>query len=141
MFNSNDILARLQNGEDARAIADEMAAALNDAVHTHENQCTEEELHDCLVDAADALTEYVNAKYPELADIGVEEITADDLANFFETIAPMIPMLKQMVDLEKSLSRLTDIPVRGQRAEMIKGRPMQLDDDAVLDNFLKQFRK
>lgn len=38
MFNEKDILARLQNGEDAQKIADEMAAILNAANKTYTDQ-------------------------------------------------------------------------------------------------------
>ena len=42
MFNEKDILARLQNGEDAQKIADEMAAALNAANKAYADQKAEE---------------------------------------------------------------------------------------------------
>ena len=38
MFDEKTILARLQNGEDAKTIADEMAAALNAANKTYVDQ-------------------------------------------------------------------------------------------------------
>ena len=38
MFDVNEILARLQNGEDAQKIADEMAATLNLANKTYEDR-------------------------------------------------------------------------------------------------------
>ena len=43
MFDVNEILARLQNGEDAQKIADEMAATLNLANKTYEDQKAKEE--------------------------------------------------------------------------------------------------
>ena len=38
MFDEKTILARLQNGEDASTIANEMTAAINSAMKTYENQ-------------------------------------------------------------------------------------------------------
>lgn len=43
MFDEKTILARLQNGEDAQKIADEMAAALNQANKTYADQKAAEE--------------------------------------------------------------------------------------------------
>ena len=43
MFDEKTILARLQNGEDAQKIADEMAATLNLANKTYEDQKAKEE--------------------------------------------------------------------------------------------------
>lgn len=43
MFDVNEILVRLQNGEDAQKIADEMAATLNLANKTYEDQKAKEE--------------------------------------------------------------------------------------------------
>lgn len=43
MFDEKTILARLQNGEDAQKIADEMAAALNQANRAYANQKAAEE--------------------------------------------------------------------------------------------------
>lgn len=43
MFNEKDILARLQNGEDAQKIADEMAAMINKANKMYADQKAKEE--------------------------------------------------------------------------------------------------
>ena len=43
MFDEKTILARLQNGEDAQTIADEMAATINAANKTYDDQKAAEE--------------------------------------------------------------------------------------------------
>ena len=92
MFNSNDILARLQNGESPEVIASEMAGCLNHAIDMHNAAELE--------DAADDISTYLTAKYPKECDaLGFEldgEVLGEILDALFVTILPTIDMLNDL---------------------------------------------
>ena len=98
MFNQNDILARLQNGEDASVIAEEMAAALNGAIDAHNYEMCQNEVDASLEVAAEALTDYIANKYPALLD--VMELSPEMLKEIVDTIAevtmPLMPLLSAL---------------------------------------------
>ena len=75
----NDIVARLKNGEDAQAIADEMAKSLNDAVKQVEKESKQSDRKTQLAqEIADRVNEY--AKLQGLVDA---TLTAEDVEHIF----------------------------------------------------------
>lgn len=95
MFNANDILARLQNGEHPEAIANEMADCLNHAIDMH-NAAELESVLDC---AADDITTYLRAKYPKECAALDDELDGEvlgELLDILMTILPMIDILSMM---------------------------------------------
>lgn len=129
MFNSNDILARLQNGENPEAIACEMTDALNNACEQFFHKDTN------LETAANALNTYIRENHPDLVSVGADSITADHLKAMFDSIAPIVPALKSLADLESMLGDEAR-PSRGHRANVYP-----VDEDAVIGDFLKRFAK
>ena len=98
MFNSNDILARLQNGENPESIANEMANCLNHAIDMH-NAAELEETLDC---AADDITTYLRAKYPKECAALDLDIDGEDLGEILDalmTVLPVIDMLGNLNDM------------------------------------------
>ena len=107
MFDSNDILFRLQNGETPESIASEMATVLNDAVSKHE----------AAKQAARAASQERETKLDELAtritNDMIQYITLSDpfIGNLFEEEA------LDVMDVRKSLDRL--IPVLSNAARLV----------------------
>ena len=72
MFDSNDILVRLQNGESPQKLADELAEALNSALNQYDE--IQEQKRAEVQKVADAqntvntLLDFVEAYYPDLYD-------------------------------------------------------------------------
>ncbi len=98
MFNANDILARLQNGEHPEAIANEMADCLNHAI----DQFHEEGLNDALDCAADDITTYLRAKFPKECEALDLDIDGEDLGEILDalmTVLPVIDMLGNLNDM------------------------------------------
>ena len=105
MFNSNDILARLQNGENPEAIANEMADSLNHAI----DQFHEEDLNDALDCAADDITTYLRAKYPKecaMMDLDLDGEDLGELLDVLMSILPMIDMIAKIGDVVPTLPRV-----------------------------------
>ena len=88
MFKVEDILARLQNGEDANDIADEMVKALNTA--NEQFQKEEEEK----AKAASKISEYIEL-IRSCVSLGKKDPTLKDNE-------PLVNMIKQSVDYLKS---------------------------------------
>ena len=89
MFNSNDILARLQNGENPEAIANEMADSLNHAI----GQFHEEGLNDMLDCAADDILTYLRAKYPKECEALDLDIDGEDLGEILDVLMTVLPAI------------------------------------------------
>ena len=96
MFNSNDILARLQNGENPEAIANEMADCLNHAIDMH-NAAELEEILDC---AADDITTYLRAKYPKECAALDHELDGEVLGEILDALMTILPMIDMVSDLQ-----------------------------------------
>lgn len=110
MFNEKDILARLQNGEDAQAIADEFAKVINAAnkVYTDQKAAEEaakaqakqnaiqkkEDLQEILELFADWMVAYYGID-PKT----VEEVTADQVIELIDSLIEYVQALK---DFEKN---------------------------------------
>ena len=96
MFNSNDILARLQNGEHPEAIANEMADCLNHAIDMH-NAAELESTLDC---AADDITTYLRAKYPKECEALDDEFDGEALGEILDAFMAVLPMIDMLSDLQ-----------------------------------------
>lgn len=143
MFTKEDILARLQNGESADAIANEMATALNEA--TAEKNALDAEK----VAKAAEETRVLNAKrvaVDEMLDALCDYLVAAGEGEFVKDIAEIdtdkvIEMLDGSIEMAKSLEKLKDLqfPIAKPKAK-VTVVPADLDSaDAVIGNFLKNF--
>ena len=104
MFDEKTILARLQNGEDAQKIADEMAAAINKANKMYQDQKNKEEERkkqlalqkkDDLQDILDQLAVWFNTYY-DVDESAWDEINADAVLELIDSVQEYI---KAMNDL------------------------------------------
>ena len=113
MFDTNELLARLQNGESADAIAQEMASALNDAIAEHQKE--EAAKNNQAADARDLalnVIAYIGEYHPSLydamfedqskeaMDANVEDVT-DTIVKTLAEIETAIPVLTKMAGLRK----------------------------------------
>ena len=96
MFNANDILARLQNGEHPEAIANEMADCLNHAIDMH-NAAELESTLDC---AADDITTYLRAKFPKECAALDDEFDGEVLGEILDALMTILPMIDMISDLQ-----------------------------------------
>ena len=96
MFNANDILARLQNGEHPEAIANEMADCLNHAIDMH-NAAELESILDC---AADDITTYLRAKFPKECAALDDELDGEVLGEILDAIMTILPVIDMLNDLQ-----------------------------------------
>ena len=96
MFNANDILTRLQNGENPETIANEMADCLNHAIDMHQATKLEKTL-DC---AADDISTYLRAKFPKECIALDFEFDGEDLGKILDTIMTILPVIDMLNDLQ-----------------------------------------
>ena len=122
----NDIVARLKNGEDAQAIADEMAKSLNDAVKQVEKETKQTDRKTQLAqEIADRVNEY--AKLQGLEDT---TLTAEDVENIFGEVYDLITSINGIID---------DLFPEKKRSTSRKAKAIQKSDDDVIADFLNTF--
>lgn len=118
----NDILARLRNGEDAEAIAQELINNLNNAIATKDKEDAEakriaeekakadkerqalEDKKNNLADAmARAMVEYYKLTLPEVPDGIIKELNGPAMRKQLDAT---IVLLKSCIDLSKQLDKI-----------------------------------
>ena len=119
----NDIIARLKNGEDAQAIADEMAKSLNDAVKQVEKETKQADQKTALAqEIADRINEYAALNgYKDSA------LTASDVENIFAEVYGLMTGVNDLLD------------VLFPKSEPVKVKKVKRTDDDVIAEFLNTF--
>lgn len=119
----NDIIARLKNGEDAQAIADEMAKSLNDAVKQVEKESKQADRKTALAqEIADRINEYAALNgYKDSA------LTASDVENIFAEVYGLMTGVNDLLD------------VLFPKSEPVKVKKVKRTDDDVIADFLNTF--
>ena len=119
----NDIIARLKNGEDAQAIADEMAKSLNDAVKQVEKESKQAGRKAALAqEIADRINEYAALNgYKDSA------LTASDVENIFTEVYGLMDGVNDLLD------------VLFPKSEKVKVKKIKRTDDDVIAEFLNTF--
>lgn len=119
----NDIVARLKNGEDAQAIADEMAKSLNDAVKQVEKETKQADRKTALAqEIADRINEYAALNgYKDSA------LTASDVENIFAEVYGLMTGVNDLLD------------VLFPKSEPVKVKKVKKTDDDVIADFLNTF--
>lgn len=119
----NDIIARLKNGEDAQAIADEMAKSLNDAVKQVEKETKQADRKTALAqEIADRINEYAALNgYKDSA------LTASDVENIFAEVYGLMTGINDLLD------------VLFPKSEPVKVKKVKRTDDDVIADFLNTF--
>ena len=122
-MNMNDIIARLKNGEDAQAIADEMAKSLNDAVKQVEKESKQAGRKAALAqEIADRINEYAALNgYKDSA------LTASDVENIFAEVYGLMTGVNDLLD--------AFFP----KSEKVKVKKVKRTDDDVIADFLNTF--
>ena len=119
----NDIIARLKNGEDAQAIADEMAKSLNDAVKQVEKETKQADRKTALAqEIADRINEYAALNgYKDSA------LTVSDVENIFAEVYGLMTEVNDLLD------------VLFPKSEPVKVKKVKRTDDDVITEFLNTF--
>lgn len=119
----NDIIARLKNGEDAQAIADEMAKSLNDAVKQVEKESKQAGRKAALAqEIADRINEYAALNgYKDSA------LTASDVENIFTEVYGLMTGVNDLLD------------ALFPKSEKVKVKKVKKTDDDVIAEFLNTF--
>ena len=120
----NDIVARLKNGEDAQAIADEMAKSLNAAVAQVEQETKKQ------ADRKTALAQEIADRINEYADLnGYKDsaLTASDVENIFAEVYGLMTGVNDLLD------------VLFPKSTPVKVKKVKKTDDDVIADFLNTF--
>ena len=119
----NDIIARLKNGEDAQAIADEMAKSLNDAVKQVKEEAKQADRKTALAqEIADRINEYAALNgYKDSA------LTASDVENIFTEVYGLMDGVNDLLDM------------LFPKSEKVKVKKVKRTDDDVIADFLNTF--
>ena len=156
MINSNDILARLQNGEDAGDIAEEMVKALNEANNKYQEEkeaaeakAQEREYEKCkaMQNILDALHDFCIEFYCEnnedinAVEKAFSELTAENIIDMIEEAgAAVVKFEEQLKDIEKIFSNspfgLGNLSKPTVEVKLGKDAT-PADADAVISGFLK----
>lgn len=135
MFDEKTILARLQNGEDAQKIADEMAAMINAANKTYTDQKAAEEAakkqnevqkKEELQEIIDLFMEWLETFYDVKVD---EEVPAD-------SVIELIDSLKEYIDAFKGLEAM--LGGKKPAAKVIKSNTKPANADETINAFLNK---
>lgn len=160
MINSKDILARLQNGETAEAIANELVGALNDAndIYMREQEAKRkaeakaeernarkiaamqdilDALHDFCIEFYCESNEDINAVEEAFADL-----TAEKIINIVEEAgAAVLKFEEQLKDIEKMFGSMPSLPIGNMVKPTVEIKvdkdATSTDADAVIGSFLK----
>ena len=141
MITTNDILARLRNGESMDTIGQSIADVLNEAQEAYK---AEQEVakkaqadaemaqtkRDMALDLVDIIRDYGHLVAPEAADI-LNEVDDEDIDAMVATLDEMFHMMTAMAQLKANLEKTyTQIPECKPVAKRAKS------DDEVLSNFI-----
>ena len=156
MINEKDILARLQAGEDAQKIADELANMLNAANATYlaeveakkkaeaeaakkaaEATAIEEEKNELAQIIADAVMDYIDVAAPGLMDEDDDELTAEEVRKLLDSMVPMMVSLKNLAGLTGGVNPFGTPNLTAPVAKMGNGAPIaKMSDDEIIKNFI-----
>ncbi len=120
----NDIIARLKNGEDAQAIADEMAKSLNDAVKQVEQETKKQA--DRKTALAQEIADRIN-EYAALNGYKDSALTASDVENIFAEVYGLMTGVNDLLD------------VLFPKSTPVKVKKVKKTDDDVIADFLNTF--
>lgn len=153
MINEKDILARLQAGEDAQKIADELANILNAANATYvaeqeakrkaaeeaakkaaEATAIEEEKNELAQIIADAIMDYLDIAAPGILDEADDDLTGEEIRKLLDSMVPMLVSVKNLASIG-----VTPFGTPSLTAKMGNGTPIvKLSDDEIIKNFLNK---
>lgn len=122
MYNVEDILTRLQNGESADAIAQSFADALNGAIQKKNEaesaaKVAYEKKVAALTDIIDAVIDFIEEFYPQMIPNGVDlEFDAEDVEGIIEALDDSMP---KFMELQSALSALESLKEKKPEADRV----------------------
>ncbi len=162
MINEKDILARLQAGEEAQAIADELANMLNAANATYiaeqeakrkaaeeaakkaaEATAIEEEKNELAQIIADAVMDYLDVAAPGILDEEEDELTGAEVRKLLDSMVPMMVSLKNLAGLTSANpfgtpSLVAPMTMRTADTKITPNSNVKMSDDEIIKNFLNK---
>ena len=137
MFDEKTILARLQNGEDAQTIADEMAAMINAANKTYADQKAAEEAakkaevqkYEDLQEILDMFVDWFGTYY----EIDVEDLKSELKA---DEVIELVDSLKGYIEAIKGLESMFD--AKKPASKVIKSNTKPKSADERINDFLNK---
>lgn len=159
MFDEKSILARLQNGEDATAIANQFADMLNKSIATLQEQTTKRKIEAQKNELADimgdAMFEYISLVNPELAElIEAEDVdlssvmrqTMDSIMDLVDALFTTYDELEDCsacggcADADRPETAKTEAPtINATYTETKNGKTTTLTGEEAINQFLKAF--
>lgn len=164
MFDEKSILARLQNGEDATAIANQFADMLNKSIAAVQEQAAKRQIErqkDQLANImADAMFEYISLENPELAaqieaeDVDLGSIMRQSMDSVMDLVDALFAAYDEFEDCsatdcgscgacdgaDRHDTAQTEAPVvNATFTETKNGKTTTLTGEAAIDQFLKAF--
>lgn len=146
MITTNDILARLRNGESMDTIGQSIADVLNEAQTAYaaelaakekeaEAAAIAENKREMALDLIDIIRDYGRMVAPEAADI-LDEIDDEDVEAMIVTLDQMFQMMSSMAQLKANLEKLP-VPKAQTKSKITPVGKLVNSDDEVLANFIK----
>ena len=158
MFDMNDILERLRNGQSVDAIASELTDAINKANSTYQAELAAKEAAEkqkaeaidiCCDSIADYVMHYLETAHPdllkEIAAIDEDfEITGEHVKEFLEhsvnAITPMLKIAKALEAVEEEDDEVQEIAFTGKPA-LFPAPTTKAETDENLDKVFDKFFK
>ena len=136
MFETNEILARLQNSEDAQTIADEMAALLNEANKIYADEQAKAASSQEKVRHMEIILQDIRAWFNEFYDCEwAKELNDLKAEAVIELVDSLVDYVDAFMELEKTLKVKPDVkPVAKPAKKIFKTN----NPDDTLNTFLKQ---
>ena len=154
MFTTEDILARLRNGEDAQAIANQIADHLNDAVKAYEDEeakkrevqmkkdAQEAELDEIAETIADAIMDYMCVQDPSLTDVFAKDpIEPSYVRQALDISQPMMGLKKSLsgpVEKDKN-SKTIEKVYTGDEVKRIADKVEKMFGEDSISKFLRTY--
>ena len=158
-INKNELLTMLKNGKTTDELANEMTAALNEAIAEYKEECAKAEAEKKAAEelenlkAADfqemieTIIEYVYAYYvpDEHSDVFCEAVERLDYKELMSTFDESI---KEIIKMIETLTAFKDSPLFAEMEKVAPAKPKvttkveELTDeeaDAIIENMLKKF--
>ena len=148
MITTNDVLARLRNGESMDTIGQSIADVLNAAQEAYiaEQEVAKKAQADAELAQAkrllaeeliDLIQEYGHMVAPEAADI-LDQVDDDDVEAMIEALDQMFQMMTAMVQLKANLESLDKLPVpkAPAKSKITPAGKLTNSDDEVLAKFI-----
>ena len=146
MITTNDILARLRNGESMDTIGQSIADVLNEAQEAYAAELAVKEKEaeaaamaqtkrEMALDLIDIIRDYGYMVAPEAAKI-LDEIDDTDIDAMVATLDEMFHMMTAMAQLKTQLEKLP-VPKTQTKSKITPAAKLVNSDDELLANFIK----